>query len=134
MLFRSLAQNNEADVSEMRRRLALESSELEQLKMQLKMLQSRNEELSNENDQLSTNLDRTSRALKEEKLCNDALSNSLKRSQDQERKIYERLRLEKRHQQGLWQEIIENNDNIVIHDSTRNSSMTTLADIPEVEV
>ena len=66
-----------------------------------------NSSYSEELDEAIRRGDKYERLYKEQKIKAEQLETSLTRSQDQERKIYERLRKERKHQQKLWADMIE---------------------------
>ena len=66
-----------------------------------------NSGVSDELDDACRRGDKYERLYKEQKMKADQLESRLTRSQDQERKIYERLRKERKHQQKLWADMIE---------------------------
>jgi len=88
-------------------KLARESEEFGRLKEEYLKARTENSGVSDELDDACRRGDKFERMYKEQKMKADQLESSLTRSQDQERKIYERLRKERKHQQKLWADMIE---------------------------
>lgn len=100
------------------------STELDRTRNELANLKEKYETLLSESDHNQSNSDKYERLYKDEKANNEQLTRALERSQIQEKKIYDRLRKEKRHQQKLWAEMIQNDIPVEIRDlNTSRSSL-----------